>query len=83
MTLLHRNKAAPRWPTTDKNWWHPGPAGTIIRNEFFEAPTPPPGGSGLIKVWNGTAWVEKPVKVWTGSAWVTKPLKRWNGTAWV
>lgn len=41
-----------------------------------------PAGSGLIKVWNGSAWVEKPVKVWTGSAWVTKPLKRWTGSSW-
>jgi hypothetical protein len=38
---------------------------------------------GNIKVWNGSAWVAKPVKVWNGSAWVTKPLKRWNGSAWI
>lgn len=35
------------------------------------------------KVWNGTAWVIKPVKVWDGTAWEVKPLKRWNGTSWV
>lgn len=38
---------------------------------------------GLIKVWNGSAWVEKPVKVWNGSAWVQKPVKVWNGSSWV
>lgn len=38
---------------------------------------------GKIKVWNGSAWVEKPVKVWTGSAWVEKKVKYWNGSAWV
>jgi len=38
---------------------------------------------GGVKVWNGSAWVQKPVKVWNGSAWVTKPLKVWNGSAWV
>ena len=37
---------------------------------------------GLIKVWNGSAWVDKPVKVWNGSSWVAKPLKFWNGTSW-
>jgi hypothetical protein len=42
-----------------------------------------PAVGGNIKVWNGTAWVAKPVKVWNGSAWVAKPVKRWNGTAWV
>lgn len=38
---------------------------------------------GLMKVWNGSAWVEKPVKVWSGSAWQQKPVKFWNGSAWV
>ena len=38
------------------------------------------GGRG--KVWNGSAWVEKPVKVWNGSAWVEKPIKFWGGSAW-
>lgn len=56
------------------------PARVLFENEFFDDP---PAGAGLIKVWTGSAWVEKPVKVWTGSAWVTKPLKRWTGSAWV
>lgn len=38
---------------------------------------------GNMKVWSGSAWVEKPIKVWNGSAWVRKPLKVWNGSAWV
>lgn len=41
------------------------------------------GTTGRMKVWNGSAWVAKPVKVWNGSAWVTKPAKVWNGSAWV
>lgn len=39
--------------------------------------------SGDIKVYNGTAWVAKPMKVWNGAAWVVKPVKVYNGTAWV
>jgi len=39
--------------------------------------------AGGIKVWNGSAWVIKPIKVWNGSAWVIKPIKVWNGSAWV
>jgi hypothetical protein len=38
---------------------------------------------GYIKVWNGSAWVPKPVKYWTGAAWITKPLKFWNGSTWI
>lgn len=56
-----------------------GFAADLMVSEFF---APPPAGSGLIKVWNGSAWVEKPVKVWNGSAWVTKPVKFWTGSAW-
>lgn len=41
------------------------------------------GPTGQIKVWNGSAWVAKPVKYWNGSAWVTKPLKYWNGSEWI
>jgi hypothetical protein len=43
----------------------------------------PIGGMKGAKVWNGSAFVEKPVKVWSGSAWVQKPVKHWNGSAWV
>jgi hypothetical protein len=35
-----------------------------------------------VGVWNGSAWVEKPVKVWNGSAWVQKPVKHWDGSSW-
>lgn len=37
---------------------------------------------GYIKVWDGAAFVKKPVKVWSGTAWVIKPVKFWNGTTW-
>ena len=56
-----------------------GFAAELLETEFFD--DPPAGGS--IKVWTGSAWVEKPVKVWNGSAWVEKPVKAWNGSAWV
>lgn len=41
------------------------------------------GPSSKLKVWNGSAWAQKPAKVWSGSAWVTKPVKTWNGSAWI
>jgi hypothetical protein len=37
---------------------------------------------GRLNVWNGSAWVEKPVKVWSGSGWIEKPVKIWNGANW-
>jgi hypothetical protein len=39
--------------------------------------------AGQIKVYNGSAWVWKPVKVWNGSTWTTKTLRYWNGTSWI
>jgi hypothetical protein len=38
---------------------------------------------GRPQVWNGSAWVEKPMKAWSGSAWEEKPVKVWNGSSWV
>lgn len=38
---------------------------------------------GRLNIWNGSAWVEKPMKAWSGSAWVEKPVKVWNGSSWV
>lgn len=60
--------------------WDAGLAGVLFDLDYF---TPAAVGGGQLKVWNGTAWVAKPVKVWNGTAWVTKPVKVWNGTAWV
>lgn len=43
------------------------------------APTDP-----VLKVWNGSSWVEKPVKVWNGSTWdAPSAVKVWNGSSWV
>lgn len=39
--------------------------------------------TGRPKVWNGSAWVQKPLKVWSGSAWVEKPVKVYNGSSFV
>ena len=38
---------------------------------------------GLVKVWTGSTWSEKPLKIWNGAAWVQKPVKVWTGSAWV
>jgi hypothetical protein len=51
-------------------------SGLII--SFKEGAAAIPG----VKVWSGSAWVEKPAKVWSGSAWTAKPVKTWNGSAW-
>lgn len=36
-----------------------------------------------LKVWDGTAWVVRPVLWWDGSDWATKRLWRHNGSRWV
>ena len=73
--------------------WQSIVAGTNASNNavFRQGPSSiitPDLGAGapagkLAKVWDGSAWVTKPVKVWSSSAWVTKPIKVWNGSAWV
>jgi hypothetical protein len=39
--------------------------------------------SGVLKVWNGFWWQDRPIKVWDGSSWVVKPVRYWNGTNWI
>lgn len=53
----------------------------VSESLYFDAA--PSSNTGQIKVWNGSAWVLKPVKWYNGSSWVTKPLKRWDGASWV
>lgn len=37
-----------------------------------------------IKVWSGSAWVDKPLRYWNGVAWITaRPTRYWNGEEWV
>jgi hypothetical protein len=38
--------------------------------------------NGILKMWNGSAWVKAKLKRWDGSAWVATTLKRWDGSAW-
>lgn len=52
-------------------------------NVFVDDGQTPIGGP-MVKYWNGTEWVEKPLKYWNGTEWVnTGTLKYWNGTTWV
>lgn len=75
--LTHRKKVGPRPLAGDRNWWHPGIAGVIIRAEFFGAPTVEPE-TEKVRFWTGSAW--NTGKVWTGSAWHT--ISVWIGSSW-
>lgn len=60
-------------------WFSTSLAGRILRDEFFGGPST----AGYISVWDGAAWVKKPVKYWNGSTWTIKPIKYWNGSVFV
>lgn len=36
-----------------------------------------------MKIWNGTAWVYKPVRMWNGATWEPRIIKIWDGDEWV
>jgi len=38
---------------------------------------------GVLKRWNGSAWVKSLLKAYISGSWQTKPLKRWTGTEWL
>jgi hypothetical protein len=60
--------------------WDQIQAGVILAADVFEDQTV---SNGLAKLWDGSAWVAKPVKYWDNSSWVAKPMKRWDGSFWV
>lgn len=39
--------------------------------------------SGIVRVWNGTEFVEDTPKVWNGISFVTGSIRVWNGSAWI
>lgn len=39
--------------------------------------------SNVVKIWNGTTWIQGRAGVWTGSSWHTPRIKVWNGQGWV
>lgn len=57
---------------------------TSARNNGWRFLVPPAaaGSGGLVKTWNGSAWVQKPAKHWTGAAWASATVKHWTGSAW-
>ena len=64
-------------------WFSIGRNKDFLEDNYFVAPTPPPGGGGNIKVEISGSYAVKPVKWHDGVGWVTKPLKFHNGTTWV
>lgn len=84
MTIPSPQRDLPRSLSGGADVWDNGLAGQLLSDDFFTAPVvEPPGTGSLIKYWNGTAWVSKPLKRWNGTAWTVGTLKRWNGTAWI
>jgi len=49
-------------------------------SEYFDAMG---GGEGVLKRWNGAAWVKaKLLNRTSGAAWESRPISRWTGTGW-
>lgn len=38
--------------------------------------------AGILKRWNGSAWVKSILKVWNGTSFVEKPLKIYSDGSW-
>ncbi|MEU0214546.1 hypothetical protein ABZ281_05250 [Streptomyces sp. NPDC006265] len=80
---VRRSMTTPQWlkfGTLRTNFEGYADAGSIaVPAEVDNINTVP---TTVVKVWSGSAWVQKPLKVWNGTAWVTKPVKAWSETAW-
>lgn len=38
---------------------------------------------GVLKRWDGAAWVRAQMMTYNGATWTAASLKRWDGAAWV
>ncbi|MFV0135496.1 hypothetical protein ACLGIH_20130 [Streptomyces sp. HMX87] len=80
---VRRSMPTPQWlkfGTLRTNFEGYADAGSITQPAQVDNVNTKP--TTVVKVWNGSAWVPKPLKVWNGTAWVTKPVKSWSETAW-
>jgi len=73
-------RTAIRYPTGGSASWTNGPAGQLLRDEFFGVAVAATTGSIMVNT--GASFEAKPVKVWNGSSWVTGKLKRYDGSTW-
>ena len=67
MAVSSPQSDSPRDLSGGADAWDQGVAGKILSSDFFDSASP----------------TQTNLKVWNGSAWVLKPLKRWNGASWV
>ena len=67
MAISSPQSDSPRDLSGGADAWDQGVAGKILSSDFFDSASP----------------TQTNLKVWNGSAWVLKPLKRWNGASWV
>lgn len=63
--------------------WTQSGTGTAKVNAWMDYVTADGPAPGLLKCWDGGAWVAKPLKAWTGAEWKQGVLKYWDSTAWV
>lgn len=55
-----------------------------VRQHFYAFCAEDPLPGGIVRYWNGTAWVDSSAqKVWNGTAWIDWDHKYWNGTQWI
>ncbi len=80
---VHRSITTPQWlkfgtlRTSFQGYADAGSTATVGEVDNINS-TP----TTVVKVWDGAAWVPKPLKVWNGSSWVTRAPKSWSETAW-
>jgi hypothetical protein len=45
-------------------------------------PILPNVGFGVLKVWNGSQWIQVPMRVYVDGNWGSKPVRVWSGSQW-
>lgn len=72
-------RQTPRLKLSD--FFSQGGVSQIVAADFFEA-APGPSYAGVLRRWNGTAWIKATLKRWTGAAFTHATLRIWTGSEW-
>lgn len=68
--------------TANTQHWYKILASNGVGNSAYSTVVTGTTLGGIVRVWNGTAYVTANAKVWNGTAWVSAQVRIWNGTEW-
>lgn len=81
MPISRPQSDLPRSVSGGSDAWDKDKAGELLNEDFFDTETVTTTET-LMKYWNGSAWISKPLKIFKNSTWETPTLNRRDASTW-